>query len=163
RKTGKMRITCLKYGGEQQYFLATPCEKVVLLPSSVLDLKGLATYEVFLRGAFDKIGVTPDFIHIGDYKTAINTFTQKTYTPAHREMATSLNHDAFDQLVQAIAVARKKSPEAGRELFDQGPIIAQDGLAAGLVDALLYRDEVEEQIGLGDEESTDFSDYVQAL
>ena len=163
RKSGKKTIAYLEYGGEQEYFLATACEKVVLLPSSVLDLKGLATYEVFLRGAFDKIGVTPDFIHIGDYKTAINTFTQKTFTPAHREMTTSLNHDAFDQLVQAIAVARKKSPETVRALIDEGPFIAEDALAAGLVDALLYRDEVEEHVGLGDEDTTDFSDYVQAL
>ena len=163
RKSGKKTIAYLEYGGEQEYFLATACEKVVLLPSSVLDLKGLATYEVFLRGAFDKVGATPDFIHIGDYKTAINTFTQKTFTPAHREMATSLNHDAFDQLVQAIAVARKKSPETVRALIDEGPFIAEDALAAGLVDALLYRDEVEEHIGLGNEDTTDFSDYVQAL
>jgi protease-4 len=162
RKSGKKTIAFLEYGGEQEYFMATACEKVVLLPSSVLDLKGLATYEVFLRGAFDKIGVTPDFIHIGDYKTAINAYTQKTFTPAHREMAESLNHDAFDQLVQAIAVARKKTPEAVRTLFDEGPFIAEDALSAGLVDALLYRDEVEENIGLGDEESTDFADYVRA-
>ena len=163
RKSGKKTIAYLEYGGEQEYFLATACEKVVLLPSSVLDLKGLATYEVFLRGAFDKVGATPDFIHIGDYKTAINTFTQRTFTPAHREMATSLNHDAFDQLVQAIAVARKKTPETVRALVDEGPFIAEDALAAGLVDALLYRDEVEEHVGLGDEDTTDFADYVQAL
>jgi protease IV len=162
RKSGKKTIAFLEYGGEQEYFMATACEKVVLLPSSVLDLKGLATYEVFLRGAFDKIGVTPDFIHIGDYKTAINAYTQKTFTPAHREMAESLNHDTFEQLVQAIAVARKKTPEAVRKLFDDGPFIADDALSAGLVDALLYRDEVEENIGLGDEESTDLADYVRA-
>jgi protease IV len=162
RKSGKKTIAFLEYGGEQEYFMATACEKVVLLPSSVLDLKGLATYEVFLRGAFDKIGVTPDFIHIGDYKTAINAYTQKSFTPAHREMAQSLNHDAFEQLVQAIAVARKKTPEAVRKLFDEGPFIAEDALSAGLVDALLYRDEVEDTIGLGDEESTDLADYVRA-
>ncbi len=163
RKSGKKTIAFLEYGGEQEYFLATACEKVVLLPSSVLDIKGLATYEVFLRGAFDKIGVTPDFVHIGDYKTAINTYTQRTFTAAHREMTTSLNHDAFDQLVQAVAVARKKSPETIRALFDEGPFIAEDALAAGLVDALLYRDEVEEQVGLGDEDTTDFEDYVRAM
>ncbi|MEO5819411.1 MAG: signal peptide peptidase SppA [Vicinamibacteraceae bacterium] len=163
RKSGKKTIAFLEYGGEQEYFLATACEKVTLLPSSVLDLKGLATYEVFLRGAFDKIGVTPDFIHIGDYKTAINAYTQRTFTPAHREMAESLNHDTFDQLVQAIAVARKKTPETIRALFDEGPFIAEDALAAGLVDALVYRDEVEEKMGLGDEDTTDFADYVRAL
>jgi protease IV len=163
RASGKKTIAYLEYGGEQEYFLATACEKIVLLPSSVLDLKGLATYEVFLRGAFDKIGVTPDFVHIGDYKTAINAFTQRSFTPAHREMAESLNRDAFDQLVGAIAAARKKTPETVRALFDEGPFIAEDALAAGLVDALVYRDEVEGQVGLGDEDTTDFSDYVRAL
>jgi protease-4 len=163
RKSGKKTVAYLEYGGEQEYFLATACEKIFLLPSSVLDVKGLATYEVFLRGAFDKIGVAPDFVHIGDYKTAINTFTQRGYTPAHREMTASLNHDAFEQLVQAIATERKKSPEAVRALIDEGPFIAEDALAAGLVDALLYRDEVEERVGLGEEDTTDFADYVRAL
>jgi protease-4 len=163
RTSGKKTIAYLEYGGEQEYFMATACEKVVLLPTSVLDLKGLTTYEVFLRGAFDKIGVTPDFVHIGDYKTAINAFTQRGFTPAHREMTESLNRDTFDQLVQAIAVARKKTPETVRSLVDEGPFIAEDALAAGLVDALLYRDEVEAQVGLGEEDTTDFSDYVRAL
>jgi protease-4 len=163
KKSGKKTIAYLEYGGEQEYFLATACDKIVLLPTSVLDLNGLATYEIFLRGAFDKLGVTPDFLHIGDYKTAINAYTQKGFTPAHREMTASLNHDAFDQLVQAIATARKKTPETVRALFDDGPFLADDALAAGLVDALLYRDEVEEHIGLGDEETTDFDDYMRAL
>ena len=78
-------------------------------------------------------------------------------------MTESLNHDAFDQLVQAIAVARKKTPETVRALIDEGPFLAEDALAAGLVDDLLYRDEVEEHVGLGDEDTTDFADYVQAL
>jgi len=163
RKSGKKTIAYLEYGGEQEYFLATACEKIAILPTSVLDVKGLATYEVFLRGAFDKFGVKPDFVHIGDYKTAVNTFTEKTFTRAHREMTESLNHDAFDQLVQAIATARKKSPDAVRKLIDQGPFLAEDAKDAGLVDALLYRDEVEENIGLGDDETTDFDDYVRAL
>jgi protease-4 len=162
RKSGKKTVAFLEYGGEQEYFLATACEKIVLLPTSVLDVKGMATYEVFLRGAFDKMGVTPDFVQIGDYKTAVNTFTQRTFTPAHREMTTSLNHDAFDQLIQTIATARKKSPETVRALIDEGPFLAEDALAAGLVDQLLYRDEVEEQAGLGDIDTTDFSDYVRA-
>jgi protease-4 len=163
RKSGKKTVAFLEYGGEQEYFLATACERIVLLPTSVLDVKGMATYEVFLRGAFDKFGVTPDFVQIGDYKTAVNTFTQRTFTPAHREMTTSLNRDAYDQLIQTIATARKKSPETVRALIDEGPFLAEDALAAGLVDQLLYRDEVEEQAGLGDVDTTDVSDYVRAL
>jgi protease-4 len=163
KKSGKKTIAFLEYGGEQEYFLATACDRIALLPTSVLDLKGLATYEVFLRGAFDKFGVIPDFIHVGDYKTAVNTYTEKTFTRAHREMTESLNHDAFEQLVQAIATARKKTPAAVRSLIDEGPFLADDALAAGLVDSLIYRDEVEEKAGLGDDETTDFDDYVRSL
>ena len=47
----------------------------------------MANYELFLRGALDKIGALPDAIHVGDYKTASNTFTETRFTPAHREMA----------------------------------------------------------------------------
>ena len=46
-----------------------------------LDLTGLPSYEVFLRGTFDWVGTYPDFLHVGDYKTAVNTFTEKALRP----------------------------------------------------------------------------------
>ena len=79
------------------------------------------------------LGVQPDLLHIGDYKTAVNTFTEKTFTPAHREMTESLNRDTFEQLVQGIATARKKTPDEVRALIDQGPFNPEDALSAGLV------------------------------
>ena len=45
------------------------------MPAWSLDLSGVAWYEVFLRGTLDKIGAYPDFLHIGEYKTAANTMT----------------------------------------------------------------------------------------
>ena len=72
----------------------------------------MANYELFLRGTLDKIGAYPDALHIGEYKTAANTFTEHTFTPAHREMAESLNKDLFEQLVKGLAAGRHKS-EAG--------------------------------------------------
>lgn len=104
RKSGKKTVAYLEYGGEQEYFLATACEKVFLLPSSVLDVKGLATYEVFLRGTFDKIGVAPDFVHIGDYKTAINTFTQRGYAQLDSKVS-DINNVGNDGMAGAITAA----------------------------------------------------------
>jgi protease-4 len=93
KQSDKPIIGYLEYGGEQEFYLASACDKVYLMPTSTLDLTGMATYELFFRGTLDKIGAHPDLLHIGDYKTAANTFTEKTYTAAHREMAESLNHD----------------------------------------------------------------------
>jgi protease-4 len=147
RLSGKKTAAFLEYGGDQEYYLATACERVYMLPTSTLDLRGVATYEVFLRGTLDKIGVYPDLVHIGDFKTAVNTFTEKTYTPAHREMAESLNGDAFDQLVQGIAQGRKKNVDEVRMMIDEGPFLPEDALRLGFVDDLAYRDEVPAKAG----------------
>ena len=80
RKSGKQVYAYLEYGGDREYYLASAADKVFLLPSSSLDLSGVATYQLFLRGTLDKIGVVADLHYVGDYKTAVNTYTQKGYT-----------------------------------------------------------------------------------
>ncbi len=163
RKSGKKTVAFLEYGGDQEYYIATACERVYLMPTSVLDVKGIATYEVFLRGTLDKIGTVPDLLHIGDYKTAVNTFTEKTFTKAHREMTDSLNHDAYEQLVNGIAQGRKKTPEDVRALIDKGPFLPEDALSDGLVDDLAYKDQIDDKAGFGSTERTEANDYARAL
>jgi len=148
RRSGKPIIAYLEYGGEQEFYLATACDKVFLMPTASLDLTGMASYELFLRGTLDKIGAYPDALHIGEYKTASNTFTEHTYTPAHREMAESLNNDMFDQLVRGIAAGRRKSEAEVKALIDHGPFLPEDALRAGLIDDLAYEDELDDKVKL---------------
>src|SRR5882762_2909546 len=44
RKSGKPVYAYVEYGGDREYYLATAADKVFLLPSSPLDLIGIATY-----------------------------------------------------------------------------------------------------------------------
>jgi len=155
RKSGKHVTAFLEFGGDREYYLASAADRVFLMPTSSLDLTGVASYEMFLRGTLDKIGAYPDFVHIGDYKTAPNQLTQKGFTPAHREMAQSLNRDMYDQLVAGIADARKKSEDEVRDLLDKGPFVAKQALDAGLVDDLAYEDELDDRVPeLGDGKAT---------
>jgi len=155
RKSGKHVTAFLEFGGDREYYLASAADRVFLMPTSSLDLTGVASYEMFLRGTLDKIGAYPDFVHIGDYKTAPNQLTQKGFTPAHREMAQSLNRDMYDQLVAGIADARKKSENEVRDLLDKGPFVAKEALDAGLVDDLAYEDELDDRVPeLGDGKAT---------
>jgi protease-4 len=153
KESGKPIVAYLEYGGDQQYYLASACDRVFLLPTSPLDLTGLASYELFLRGTLDKIGAHPDLLHIGDYKTAANTFTEKTFTPAHREMAESLNTDLFEQLVSGIAEGRRKSVEEVRALIDRGPFLPEEAVRVGLVDDLAYEDQIDDKVDLGGSEA----------
>ena len=149
KSSGKPIVAHLEYGGDREYFLASACSRVFLLPTSPLDVSGFATYELFLRGTLDKIGAYPDFLHIGDYKTAPNQLTEKTFTPAHREMSESLNRDLFEQYIQAVAEGRKKTPAEVRQLVDDGPFLAEDAVRAGLVDDLAYDDQLDAKIKPG--------------
>jgi protease IV len=149
RRSGKKAVAFLEYGGEREYFLATGCEHIYLLPTSPLDLSGIASYDLFLRGTLDKIGAQADFAHIGDYKTAPNQMTEKTFTPAHREMRESLNRDLFEQLIAAIAESRKRSVDEVRRLMDDGPFLPEEAVRVGLVDDLAYEDQLDAKAKLG--------------
>jgi protease-4 len=146
RRSGKQAIAYMEYGGQSEYYVAAACDRIFMVPTSTLDLTGVASYLLFLRGTLDKIGAVPDMIHVGDYKTATNQLTEKTLTPAHREMVTWLNRDLYDQLVRAVADGRKKSEAEVRRLLDEGPFLPEDALRAGLVDDLAYEDQVRDRL-----------------
>jgi protease-4 len=142
-------VAFLEYGGDQSYYLASACDKVFLMPTASLDLTGMASYELFLRGALDKMGTFPDALHVGDYKTASNTFTERTFTPSHREMAESLNTDLYEQLIAGLAAGRQRTVAEMRALVDHGPYLPEDAVRAGLVDDLAYQDEIDDKVALG--------------
>jgi protease-4 len=146
RQSGKPVYAYLEYAGDRDYYLASAADKVFLMPSSPLDLTGVATYQLFLRGTLDKVGVYPDLHHIGKYKTAVNTFTEKGYTPAHKEMDVALNRSLYDHLVRGIAETRKKTEVEVRNLIDNGPFMPEEALRTGLVDDVAYEDQVKEKL-----------------
>jgi protease-4 len=171
RSSGKPIIGYLEQGGEQEFYLASACDKVFLMPTASLDLTGIASYELFLRGTLDKIGAYPDALHIGEFKTASNIYTEKTYTPSHREMAESLNRNLYEQLVQGLAEGRHKSADEIRTLIDHGPFLPEDAVRAGLVDDVAYEDELDDKVQLatgspkflGDDDYRNVSAYSVGL
>ena len=163
RESGKPIAAFLEYGGTQEYYVASAADKVYLMPGSPLEIVGLARYEMFLRNALDKVGAYPDIVAAGDYKTAANQYTETTMTPAHREMAESLNRDLYEQLVEGIAESRGLASDEVRRLVDEGPFLPEDALAAGLVDGLAYADELKhrEPFDADDWREISDSDYRQ--
>jgi protease-4 len=164
RRSGKPAVAFLEYAGEREYYLATACDRVLMTPNAVLNVNGLASYELFLRGTLDKVGAYPDLHQIGPYKTAVNTLTQKTFTPAHREMTEWLNRDLYEQLVRAMADGRKKTEADVRGIVDEGPFLAEQARSFGLIDELAYEDQIDDTAGFvkGDLEAIDSRDYARS-
>jgi protease-4 len=145
RTSGKQVTAYLEAGAAGEYYLASAADRIVMMPGGQLDLAGLATYELFFRGTLDKVGVFPDLLHIGEYKTATNTLVERGFTPAHRDVTRSLNRSWYDELVRAIAVSRKRPEGDIRAAIDEGPFLAEGAKRAGFVDALGYEDQVDDE------------------
>ena len=162
KASDKPIVAYMEYGTGQSYYLASACDEVFMTPTSPLNLIGVSSYEVFLREALDKVGFQADMLSAGDYKTAVNLYTETTFTPEHREMAQSLNRDLYDQLVAGIAEGRELTLARVRALIDDGPYRATDTVRVGLVDALVYEDQLIDGLPLGSSPSiVDYADYRQ--
>jgi len=141
RQTGKPTVAYLEFATNRTYYLASSCQTVFLLPKSVLYVRGLMASSTFLRGTLDKLGVRPNLFHVGDYKNAMNVFTERKFTPAHREATLALVEDWSQEFVRGVAEARGLKPEDVQAAVAWGPFTSQEALDARLVDRVAYEDE----------------------
>lgn len=133
-------------GGTREYWLATAAGQVYAPPASVVSLTGIAATRFFLREGLGKLGVSFEAVVVGRYKSAPEALTRSAPSEAEREMVTSLLDDRFGRLVRGVAEARRLPEARVRELVDQGIFTAEEARAAGLVDATLWPDQVEERV-----------------
>lgn len=128
--------------GNVPYLLAVACERVFVQPSGDVGLTGIGIEEPFVGDALGKLGVVAQISQRHEYKTAANTYLERGYTDAHREMSRRTVASLSQQVVATVAAGRRLSEQRVRELVDHAPLLATEALDAGLVDALAYRDEV---------------------
>jgi protease IV len=141
RKSGKPIITYLHSPSAREYYLATATDKIIMSPEDSLDLKGLRAESMYFKDTLDKIGVKADVVHAGKYKDAGDVLTQTSMSPETREVLNAILDQYYGDLISTVAEGRKKQPDAVRALLDDGPFLARDAAADGLIDALGYEDQ----------------------
>ena len=144
RASGKPSI-CYLHGDvitNREYFLATACEKVWLVPTAAVGATGMMAASTFLRGTLDKLRIEPNMYGLKEYKTYRNQFTEKKYTPEHRESTQALLRSIYQQYVAEAAEARKLTPAQFEQLLLEGPYLSTEVVAKKLVDKVAYWDEV---------------------
>ncbi len=146
RNSSKPAYAHLEYVGNKEYYLATACGQVYALPTAIVNVSGLSAEVMFFRKTLDKLGIQAQFEGVGKYKNFPNTFTESSFTEPHREQMEALLDSLSEQFLHGLASGRRLSPEQVRKVVDGGPFDATAALEAGLVDELLYRDQVEERL-----------------
>jgi len=151
QKSGKPSICYLGYDGigNPEYFLATGCSQIWLVPTVPVGIRGMMAEALFLRGSLDKLKIVPEYYHIAQYKTAANTYTEKKFTPAHKEEVESLLQSVYHEYIAGAAAARKMPPDKFQKLVEQGPLLTSQAVQSGLVDRLAYWDQVQDYFKRG--------------
>jgi protease-4 len=142
KKTGKPVYAYLRGAGTKEYYVATAADRVFMAPEDELDVKGLRAELMFVKGTLDKLGVGLEFEHVGKYKDAPDMFTKTSPSPETLEVENQILDQYFGDIINVIAEGRKKQPEAVKALIDDGPFVGKSALDAGLVDELIFEDEM---------------------
>jgi protease-4 len=147
RKSGKPSICYLGYDGvgNPEYYLASACQQIWLVPTAPVSIRGMMAQATFFRGTLDKLKVVPEFYHIAEFKTAGNTFTEKKFTPAHREEVEGLLHGVYEQYLTDASNGRGMDRAKFEALLNQGPFSSNDAVTSKIVDRLAYWDQVQDE------------------
>ena len=148
RESGKPSICYLgdDGAGNEEYYIASACSEVWVVPTSEIWIRGMMGEATFLRGALDKLKIIPDYYHIAEYKTASNQLTEKKFTPAHREEVEAIVRSIYDQYLTDAAAGRKMTRATFEQLVEKGPISADEAVGDKLVDRLAYWDQVQDYV-----------------
>ncbi|MBJ94200.1 MAG: signal peptide peptidase SppA [Rickettsiales bacterium] len=146
RESGKATTCWMEAGGNREYLLATACDEIFMAPEGFMLVNGLHINTTFFKGTLDKLGIEAEFTRAGRYKSAVEPLTRKEMSGPYKEMLNSIADSLFTDYVDAVASARDLDGDSVRALIDNPSITATSAHQVGLIDGLLYRDQLHDYL-----------------
>ena len=146
KQSGKKLFAYMNSAGMTTYLLVSPAHKIYMPPSGSTFVMGFRAEVPFFRGMFDKIGITPEFVAIGKYKTAPQIFTMEQMSDEFREVLNDELDAYYNEFGEKIAEARVVSVDRVKNWIDDGLYTASEALEAGMIDELLYETQLEKRL-----------------
>lgn len=147
KKSGKFIIAYSEIYSQGAYYVASAASNVYLNPQGILELKGFSSEITFFKGALDKLGIEPQIIKVGTYKSAVEPFILESMSEANKAQMKSLLGSLFDTFTSNIAASRKIPQDSliaiANQLKSRSP---EDALKYKLVDGLKYKDQVLDEL-----------------
>jgi len=150
RAGGKRVVAYLVTASLGSYYVACAADEIVLPPTAFLNILGLRSEVQFFKDALAKVGLAAEVEAVSPYKSAGEQFVNSDISPENREQLERLLDQRFAEIVRAISSGRGKPAAEVQALIDAAPLSATAALAHGLVDALRYEDELDEQLKVGE-------------
>lgn len=146
RSAGKQIIVYLKDAGMAEHYLASLADKIVIHPLGSLQMRGFAYILPHYQELLEHLGIEVEFIKVGQYKTGLEAYTQKSPSPATLEQYGAIQKDESERYLANLKATRNLDSALLQKIFNQSLFNAQEAKAAGLVDAVAYPDEIPELV-----------------
>ena len=159
KQSGKFVVAYNEGYSQGTMYLASVADKIYLHPEGGFSWAGMAQTSIFFKGALDKLGLNAEAIRptVCKYKSAVEPYIRKEMSKENKAQMQTLVDDMWGVLVGAIAEGRNLDAKKLMQLADKLEITQpEDALKHGLVDALIYEDEMEQKFAeYGVEKGTD--------
>jgi protease-4 len=146
RAAGKLTVVYAERTGNAGAWLGAQADHFFMTPEGSLDLLGVRVDSPFLREALDRLQIHPDVIQAGRFKGAGEIVERAAMSDDAREALDAVVDDLYAALVGALASGAAGTEEQARTWIDDGPYQAAEARSLGLVDELLYGDELRERL-----------------
>ncbi|HBB32545.1 MAG TPA: signal peptide peptidase SppA [Cyanobacteria bacterium UBA8803] len=143
RASGKKIVAYDVDLGEQEYYLSSVADTIILNPMGSMELNGFRSEPLFLTGALEKFGVGVQVIRVGRYKSAVEPFLLKQLSPENRQQLQALLGDLWGEFLVTVGKSRKITPQQLQAIADsQGMLMASEARQRRLIDKVAYFDQV---------------------
>lgn len=126
--------------------LAAGASKISVTPTTIIIISGFNAESPYLRGLLDMIGVKPDFITCGDYKSAAEIFMRKGPSPKAAQMRNWLLDSLYDSYQKTVAQGRGVKPERVRQWIDGAMYTPDQAVQQGIIDKVQHRQDFEAEL-----------------
>lgn len=160
KSSGKFIYAYSDTYSQKAYYLASVADSVFINPEGMIEWLGLRSEIMFFKKALEKLGVEPQILRHGKFKSAVEPFMLDKMSPENREQTLTYISSIWNQWVKGVSETRGipadklNSMASNMEIFN-----AKKALENKLVDGLIYKDELIATLKskLGVEEKKDIS------
>ena len=148
KKSGKFVVAYNESYTQGSYYLASVADKIYLHPEGGFSWEGMASTSLFMKGAFDKLGIKAEAFRptACKYKSAVEPYIRKEMSPENRDQMQMMMNDMWSVIVAAVAESRSIEANTLTQMADNlSVVLPEDALKYNLVDGLLYEDQMNEK------------------
>lgn len=144
KESGKFIYSYSNLGYSQKaYYLATAADKIFVNPETPLLLTGMSSSISFYKETLDKLGIHPEVVKVGKFKSAVEPFISTKMSEANREQIKKYLDSSWKTLVNSISASRQIPADSINALTDRFDFYtAQQFVDYGFFDATAYEDQM---------------------